>query len=126
MTRNEYITTYTTGEEGYKTFRAYYNQFITKEITDLVRKTFGVDRLKKAYKDDKHFNNIPLSYWDRLAGLGKGCNVRSIDQWNDTGGKSVLKSLVDMKLIKTCGEGWSLSTAVCIAKTAAENIALAE
>jgi hypothetical protein len=125
FTRADYMSNLVTHND-------YYGQFVTQDIKNLIEQTFTKERLIKALDSDEHLNNIPLHRWDLLAGLNPTkmeksfpslMGVQTIDRWNDTGGKSNLKSLVDIKQIKDAGECWSLSTAVCIAKEAARQIA---
>jgi hypothetical protein len=107
MNRTEYLDAYMDSEsENYKLFRLYYGQFVNERIKKFILNRFTEARLKAVYKQDKHFNNISLECWDSLA--------------------PYIRTLVDMPTLKLTGEGWSLSTAVCIAKTAAEEIALTE
>lgn len=46
--------------------RRYYAQFVTSHLRDIVRNHIGVPSLK-ACDDQRHFNDIPLARWDRLA-----------------------------------------------------------
>jgi hypothetical protein len=130
ITRQDYMNN--SNKDNFDNFRAYYSQFVTAEIKALVERTFTKEKLVKAYQTDEHFNNIPLYKWDALAGLYPskkfarlpeyGCSL-SLNQWLNTGGNGPLKSLVNKALLKEAKEGWSLCTAVCIAKEAARQIA---
>lgn len=65
---NQTTTTYTRQQylSNECTHIDYYRQFAVDYI-DAVKNKFGVAKLKKAYKDDEHFNTIPLAQWDSLA-----------------------------------------------------------
>lgn len=46
---------------------------------------FDLETLKKAYKEDKHFNNLSMSRWDRMAGFinnGATCTFIGGGIWN--------------------------------------------
>lgn len=93
--------------ENTNLFNAYYRQFVTPLITKLVLDRFGMEALIDAYKKDPHFNDHPktkLQKWDNL--------------------EPIIRRYVDQDLIRSLGECWSLSTSVCIAKTAARDIVL--
>jgi hypothetical protein len=78
----------------------YYGQFVSSAIVELVADSIGVDRIRAS--TDEHMNDIPLRDWDQLeTGIGL---------------------LVHKDHRKKSGEGWSSSTAVCIAKAAARRI----
>lgn len=71
----------------------YYAQFVTDEITNAVLEKIGSSAIKGSA--DRHFNDIPLRIWDSLV------------------------FPVNKSLLNETGEGFSLSTKVCIAKAAA-------
>ena len=116
ITRKDYMD----NKGGFEGFRLYYAQFVTLEIKKLVEERFTKARLVQALAEDMHLNTIPLAYWDKLAGLG---DRQTLNNWNDTGGKSALKTLVSKELLKATKEGWSLATACCILKEAGRQIA---
>jgi hypothetical protein len=118
ITRKQYMEQYSL-EDGTNLFQEYYGQFVNDSIKKLVETTFTKEKLSSALKTDLHLNNVPLAKWERLAGLS---GRQTINSWNDSGGQSALKRLIDGKLLKETGEGWSLSTAVCIAKEAARRL----
>lgn len=71
----------------------YYAQFVTEPVINAVVQKIGTKALRGS--SDYHLNDIPLQIWDSLS------------------------FPVDKKLLEEAGEGFSLSTKVCIAKTAA-------
>lgn len=80
--------------------RAYYDQFVTPEVIQLVSENIGVDKIKSS--DDEYFNDIPLIQWDSL----HYCGLPRITK----------------AMREEAGEGNSLSTTICIAKAAARKI----
>lgn len=78
----------------------YYTQFVNKRTMNIVAARIGVDKIVNS--NDPHFNDIPLADWDSLY--------------------SVISSATSVQLLKSAGESMSLSTAVCIAKAAANQI----
>ena len=84
--------------DGECSHRTYYAQFVTPGILDTVRRYFTVERLVRA-RDQEYFNSIPLIEWDRLSG-----------------------SVWRTQLMRDTGEGYSLSTAVCILKEAGRQL----
>jgi hypothetical protein len=78
----------------------YYSQFVTPAILSLVRSAIGKKNIKTS--TDEHFNDIPLHRWDLLA--------------------SYPVMMAASKPLKECGDGFSLSGVVCIAKAAARII----
>lgn len=98
-------------KENFDWFNAYYSQFVNVEIKKAVLSKFGsVKRLAECLQEDKHLNNLPLRMWDELIGY---------DSSNFNSPGNPFYAIVDRKLLKEAGEGWSASTGVCIAKTAA-------
>ena len=95
-TRKEYLNKNCTHAE-------YYSQFVTDSIKSIVKEHFTIEKLKKAYNEDKYFNTIPLIKWDRLTIYFKD---------------SISKSLKD------AGDFYSLAGGVCILKCAAEILVL--
>lgn len=79
----------------------YYGQFVTNEIKDLVKTTFGIKKLVKAYSKDPIFNNIPMKRWDALG---------------------YLEHYLDRTLIIATGQGYSNAGAVCVLKEAARQL----
>ena len=46
---------------------------------------YGLETLKKAYKEDKYFNNLSISKWDMMAGFlnrGANCSLVGGGIWN--------------------------------------------
>jgi hypothetical protein len=74
--------------------REYYGQFVSNYTLRRVGERFGLDRLVKAYHEDKSFNTIPLKEWDMIA------------------------IMLEIPM-EDCGDTLTLSGAVCIAKEAA-------
>lgn len=67
MHRKDYIgVEHTSREQAAKLHRRYYGQFVDDRVRALVQGHFGLARLVES--TDPHFNDIPLSAWDRLAG----------------------------------------------------------
>jgi hypothetical protein len=77
----------------------YYLQFSNQNLESLVLGTFGLTRLAKSYRNDKHLNNIPLAEWDRL--------------------EPFARMYVSKKLLKDLSETWSLATSICVLKNIA-------
>lgn len=101
ITRKEYMasTTGKSDEERTALHRAYYAQFVTDAVKRLVVLHIGAERI--ANSTDPHFNDIPLAHWDALNGL------------------------MHMHCAQVAAKvegGWSLATAVCVAKEAAKQI----
>ena len=115
ITRKDYMDNldpYVPGEVS-KGHRAYYAQFVTASARELVKRTVGMDALLAS--QDAFMNDIPLAVWDRMAGgsgrAGQGdSRVYHIPRH------------VPMGLIREAGEGYSLSTGVCIVKEAARQL----
>lgn len=82
---------------GKCTHEQYYNQFINDNIKLLLKDSIDINKIKKS--KDKHFNDIPLEWWDRIR---LTCDV------------------VDM--LKQAGDYYTLSGQVCILKQAARQI----
>lgn len=93
-TRQDYLEKKVTHDE-------YYSQFVTDYMVQTVSASIGIEKLKEAYKEDGHLNNIPLVVWDRLA--------FSCCQDNHT---------LRVKL-KGSGDSYTMATGVCIMKMAA-------
>lgn len=106
------MTTQTTNTEIYTrsqylnhecTHRQYYEQFVNASIYSMVKdaiKRRKVD-IVAAIKEDEHINNVPLPFWDNLAGNLYDVNTK----------------------MKLAGDYLTLSGGVCIVKTAAKMIA---
>lgn len=79
---------------------------------------FSDEELKKAYKEDEHFNNLPLRKWDLAAGFNTGRH----------GGICVLvrSRLTHLYWEKCRVDTFSCSTGVCILKECARLIAEGE
>lgn len=82
------------------THREYYAQFVTESIIEQVKARIGEKRILQS--SDESFNDIPLASWDAFE-----------------------YSFRDMGMphkMKECGDSFSLSGVVCIAKEAARQI----
>jgi len=90
-TRKQYLNKECTHSE-------YYHQFVTEQTKRLVKR-LGIKRLKNAYKEDEHFNSIPLGTWDNLTFLFS-CD----------------------KQLKECGDYATLAGKVCILKETAREL----
>lgn len=102
ITRKEYIDNSSKdfdSDRGSNAHHTYYSQFVTNGVKHVIESHFSKDKLLAAYKEDKHFNTIPLLAWDNL--------------------ELFIKANVSSTLLKETKEYWSLSTSVCIAKAAA-------
>lgn len=95
FTRKEYMDQYKAGAEGMILHRKYYAQFVSKNTIACVANFIGKDALLNS--KDKHFNDIPLAKWDRLAGMLPPMAAK----------------------IKDAGDYWTLTGLVCVAKEAA-------
>lgn len=93
-TRKDYM-------DGRCDHRTYYAQFVTMAVFRMVERRFTVERLVRC-SDQAYFNTIPLHQWDQLV--------------------PTLERMVDRRLMKELGEGWSLSTGVCILKEASRQV----
>lgn len=113
ITRKNYM------EKSKDMHRIYFGQFVNEAVKSFILSRFTVEELHNAYITDTHLNSIALHHWDKLVGLDRKTDI---EQWNRNGGNCVLKQIVNLKLLKLCGEGWSLSTATCIMKEAAKQI----
>ena len=81
--------------------RTYYAQFVNMAIIRMVERRFTAERLVRC-SDQEYFNTIPLHQWDQLV--------------------PVVQSLTNQQMRKDAGEGWSLSTGVCILKEAGRQL----
>lgn len=81
------------------THREYYSQFVTESVKNRLKKTLKISSLESG--KDKHFNNIPLFFWDHFM--------------------PVVPSEISKKL-QECGDYCTLSGVVCILKEAAMQI----
>ncbi len=98
ITRSDYLATGQTDRMA--AHRAYYAQFVTPAHFGRLRRLVGlIDRIKSS--NDPHFNNIPLSTWDRM---------------------SVPVPAESAAKMKECGDYITLAGAVCILKEAAQQI----
>lgn len=101
MLRSEYMAA--SLEDQPQAHRAYYGQFVDDFLKETIARNFGVDRLKRAFARDEHFNTIPLIEWDAYNPLF-----------------TQLDSLP--KAVRNVGDQWSMSTSVCIVKEAARQV----
>ena len=60
FTRGDYLSGKCSHEE-------YYGQYVDGNVRAAVLSVFNEYRLVNAYKQDKHFNTIPLYHWDALS-----------------------------------------------------------
>jgi hypothetical protein len=82
------------GSKGFEIHHAYFTQFVDERVTGIMLADIGAERLLASR--DCHLNDIPLRLWDNL-----------IFPWHME------------KRIREAGDNLSLSTKVCIYKTAA-------
>jgi hypothetical protein len=97
--RSEYMN-------GRVNHQTYYGQFVTPQVTNLVKTYIGEDKIKNS--TDPHFNDISLSKWDRLS---QGI-IHLV-------GPRIAEANRPSPDAKT---GISLSDTVCVAKEAARRI----
>ena len=72
--------------------REYYAQFVNPSILGVVKRFIGVERIKKALKEDKHLNVIPLKKWDSLPVMGVAAKLREAgDYLTAAGNVCILK-----------------------------------
>ena len=100
ISRKQYIAFKGDAEERATMHQAYYEQFANAQIVSAVAGKFSPEELVRAYKADRHLNNIDLKKWDDLA--------RFIYPW------------LDQELLKSTGQLWSLCTGVSTCKAAAK------
>jgi hypothetical protein len=94
FTRQDYIN-------GNCTHEQYYNQFVNESVKNTVISAFGIERIKKAFKEDESLNNIGLHLWDNL----------------------YLSYYSLSEKMKECGDYLTMAGKVCILKAAARQIA---
>lgn len=100
MTRDEYMSAEKLtdgaydGSKGYDVHHAYFAQFVTSEVTETLLSYIRPERLLASR--DIHLNDVPLHLWDNLPYLP-----------------------IIMSKAKEFGDNTSLSTKVCVYKTAA-------
>jgi hypothetical protein len=92
ITRKEYL------ENSKELHYPYYFQFANKATKELILRSIGKGRIKKS--NNKYFNDIPLSEWDKLSGF----------------------MVFNKTLCMEVNGQVSLSDRVCILKAVAENI----
>ena len=111
-------------KDGKNLHRAYYAQFITPEMEDMILKNIGLDRLMSSI--DKNLNDIDLSLWDSMMfslydkRTGKRVPTHMLGNvyrvsWNFD------HKIVD-KLFKEAGDGPSLAGYTCIFKECAKQL----
>lgn len=64
MKRHEYMNASHDGDGAWKAFRAYYGQYVTAEVKQLVLRYIGMEPIRAS--EDKHLNDIPLRRWDSM------------------------------------------------------------
>ena len=109
-TRKEYMASlpkYGTPEST-KAHRAYYAQFVTDCVKDLVKARIGMGRLLASR--DPNLNDIPLSDWDSIW-MRRGPR----GMWIEPGARVAA-------LIREAGEGFGASTGTCILKEAGRQL----
>lgn len=97
--RQEYMQNKISHEE-------YYGQFVDEFLRQLVANRFSKERLARVYQTDKHFNIIHLYEWDGMA------------LWLD--------NKIFRASLKSAGDFYSVSSAVCTLKEAARQVATRE
>lgn len=105
MTRKEYLELYhevSLHRDTKIIHRQYYAQFVTPDIKQIVEETFGYEALAESYGNGGSFIGIHLHNWDAIT--------------------KTKKELFDLESLRKAGESFSLSTAVCILKEAANQI----
>ena len=86
LTRKEYL-------DGKCTLEEYYGE-IGEESGISYANASDLERYKKAYKEDVHFNNIPLSEWDmRASNVSREAFEKRGDFWSIAGGVCVHKTM---------------------------------
>lgn len=77
--------------DGACTHAEYYGQFVTAETKALVIRVIGLYRINNS--KNEHFNDIPLSEWDRLVpkAPGSGQFQKAGDFYTIAGGVCLLK-----------------------------------
>lgn len=87
--------------------RAYYGQFVSSHVKQLVVDRIGLPRLMAS--KDEHLNDIPLQLWDSF--------------WvSHTPSMHIKPPLTIGALLREAGEGNSASTGTCILKEAARQV----
>lgn len=110
-TRTEYMNSlpkYGT-PESLAAHRAYYAQFVTPYVKQLVTDRIGLKTLLASR--DEHLNDIPLKVWDSF--------------WvnhTPSGGMYITPPFAVGALLREAGEGNSASTGTCILKEAARQV----
>lgn len=92
FTRTQYLN-------GECSHRAYYAQFVTTDLQEVLRRRLGVARMVTAYKADPNLNTIPLPTWAGLSILAR------------------------TNALCACGDYPTLAGSVCILKEAARQVA---
>lgn len=94
ITRDEYM------KDSKNLHRLYFGQFVIPATFFQVISNIGMERICNS--KDPHLNDIPLHEWDKMAYVVKEhCS----------------------KMLKECGDFYSLATATCILKETARQIA---
>lgn len=100
MNRSDYIgVVYRDNEHMHQLHRAYYGQFVTDEVTNLVLRTIGREALMNS--TDRSFSDIQLRRWGGMV--------------------SLLPASVPAQM-RQCGDYLTLAGGVCILKEAARQI----
>lgn len=102
ITRKQYMQNHSRQHDehgsGQVAHNEYYAQFVNDDVLRIVKRSIGEDVIKAS--TDEHFNDIPLSRWDGTHGV----------------------AYATKEMRDAAGEGWSMSTNVCILKAAARQI----
>lgn len=93
FTRSDYMSHKCTHQE-------YYGQFVSDGIFNRLFCSFGLSMIINGYRNDPHFNTIPLKHWDML-------KVTDYTR----------------RLLEDAGDTLTLATKVCIFKEAARRVA---
>lgn len=117
MTRQEYIT------NSSELYHPYYAQFIPplrSQLREFIKEHWDSESLKSCYEKDKNLNNLPLCLprETRKKALSKGVpEVYSAKPWMVAMDLWTLKNRDAItSATRGTGEGFSLSTGVCIIK----------
>ena len=106
-------------EDSSARHRPYFAQFVDSYVIDVVKTQIGVNDIVNS--KDKWFNDIPLQRWDALYGLQSQRGYSNTNPIRGPLGYYFARTDNHKKITSTGGIV-SLSTVVCIAKEAANQI----
>jgi hypothetical protein len=102
ITRKEYV------ENPAELHKAYYEQFVTDEITDSVIRNFTIPRLVDAYIKDENFNTLPSDGWNvltRFLPCYVSAGLKNVGDYLTVGrGVSILKTAARLVVLKEMDE----------------------